>query len=88
MAKRTTPLLAAALLGAATAILPMVAVPTADADICAGPGGRYFDPGRCTNAAGDAVETVISVPVPHYFGEIPCYTIEGVPYYTPPGYPC
>jgi hypothetical protein len=21
-------------------------------------------------------------------GEIPCYTVEGVPYFTPPGYLC
>jgi hypothetical protein len=28
------------------------------------------------------------VHTPHYLGEIPCYTVEGVPYYTPPGDPC
>jgi hypothetical protein len=25
---------------------------------------------------------------PYIPGEIPCYTVEGVPYYTPPGDPC
>ena len=25
---------------------------------------------------------------PYVMGEVPCYTVEGVPYYTPPGDPC
>ena len=25
---------------------------------------------------------------PYVYGDVPCYTVEGVPYYTPPGEPC
>ena len=44
----------------------------------------------CTNIAGDvAVGTAVAAAhVPYVPGEIPCYTVEGVPYFTPPGDPC
>jgi hypothetical protein len=78
--------LAAVLLAAAaTAIAPMVIAPTANADICAGADGRHFAAGGCTNVAGDAVAAAHD---PYTWGEVPCYTVEGVPYYTPPGDPC
>ena len=83
--------LAAALLTAmATAVAPVVIAPVADADICAGAHGRHFAAGGCTNIAGDvAVGTAIAAShVPYVPGEVPCYTVEGVPYYTPPGDPC
>ena len=83
--------LAAGLLAAvAMAVAPMVLAPVADAEICAGAGGRHFAAGGCTNVAGDiAVGTAIAAAhVPYVPGEIPCYTVEGVPYYTPPGQPC
>ena len=56
----------------------------------AGAGGRHFSAGGCTNIAGDvAVGTAIAAAhVPYVAGEVPCYTDEGVPYYTPPGAPC
>jgi hypothetical protein len=45
--------------------------------------------GGCTNIAGDAAAVAIaSQHVPYVPGEIPCYTADGVPYYTPPGQPC
>jgi hypothetical protein len=31
---------------------------------------------------------IASATDPYIPGEIPCYTVEGVPYYTPPGDPC
>jgi len=42
------------------------------------------------NIAGDvAVGAAIAAQhVPYVPGEIPCYTVEGVPYFTPPGQPC
>jgi hypothetical protein len=83
--------LAAVLLTAmASAVAPVVLAPAAGADICAGAHGRHFAAGGCTNVAGDvAVGTAIAAAhVPYFPGEVPCYTVEGVPYYTPPGYPC
>ncbi|OLP00210.1 hypothetical protein BVU76_21725 [Mycolicibacterium porcinum] len=79
--------LAAPLFGATTAI---VFAPAAGADVCAGAGGRHFSAGGCTNIAGDvaAGAAIASQHVPYVAGEIPCYTVEGVPYFTPPGYPC
>ncbi|MCU1699693.1 MAG: hypothetical protein JWR34_5756, partial [Mycobacterium sp.] len=31
---------------------------------------------------------IASAANPYVVGEVPCYTVEGVPYYTPPGDPC
>ncbi len=83
--------LAAGLLAAmAMAVGPVILAPVAGAEICAGASGRHFAAGGCTNIAGDvAVGTAIAAAhVPYVPGEIPCYTVEGVPYYTPPGDPC
>ncbi|WP_231963502.1 hypothetical protein [Mycobacterium adipatum] len=84
-----TTLLTGALLGASAAIL-VVSAPTAGADVCAGVDGRHFAAGGCTNVAGDvaAGAAIAAVHTPYFPGEIPCYTVEGVPYFTPPGYPC
>ena len=39
--------------------------------------------------AGDvAAVTIASQDYPYVPNEIPCYTAEGAPYYTPPGDPC
>jgi hypothetical protein len=39
--------------------------------------------------AGDIAAVAIAAQhVPYYAGEIPCYTVEGVPYFTPIGDPC
>jgi hypothetical protein len=82
--------LAAALFAAAgIAALPLAIAPAANADVCAAGGGRHFSVGGCTNIAGDAAAVAIaSQHVPYVPGEIPCYTADGVPYYTPPGAPC
>jgi hypothetical protein len=83
--------LAAVLLTAmAMAVAPVAIAPVAHADVCAGADGRHFAAGGCTNIAGDvAVGTAIAAAhVPYVPGEVPCYTVEGVPYYTPPGDPC
>lgn len=89
MVTRMTTLLTGALLGASAAIL-VVSAPTAGADVCAGADGRHFAAGGCTNIAGDvaAGAAIAAVHTPYFPGEIPCYTVEGVPYFTPPGYPC
>jgi hypothetical protein len=83
--------LAAALLTAmATAAVPVAIAPAAQADICAGAQGRHVGVGGCTNIAGD-VATGVAIAAatdPYVPGEIPCYTVEGEPYYTPPGDPC
>ena len=74
---------------AAAAIAPVTAAPVAQADICAGAHGRHVGVGGCTNVAGDvAAVAIASAAVPYVPGEVPCYTVEGVPYYTPPGDPC
>ena len=83
--------LAAALLTCtAMAALPFAVAPAAQADICAGAHGRHFGVGGCTNIAGDVVTgaAIESADHPYIYGEVPCYTVEGVPYYTPPGDPC
>lgn len=82
--------LVAALLSAGAAVLPIAAAPGAGADVCAGANGRHFSAGGCTNIAGDVVAgaAIAAAHVPYVPGEIPCYTVEGVPYYTPPGDPC
>ncbi|WP_319455587.1 MULTISPECIES: hypothetical protein [unclassified Mycobacterium] len=82
----------AAVLFAATAMaaMPLVVAPAAQADICAGARGRHVGVGGCTNIAGDVATgvAIASAATPYVYGEIPCYTVEGVPYYTPPGDPC
>jgi len=82
--------LAAALFSiTAMAAVPFAVAPVAQADVCAGASGRHVAVGGCTNIAGDAAAVAIaSQHVPYVYGEVPCYTVEGVPYYTPPGDPC
>jgi len=82
----------AAVLFAATAmaVAPVAIAPVAQADICAGAHGRHVGVGGCTNIAGDVATgaAIAAATDPYIPGEIPCYTVEGVPYYTPPGDPC
>ena len=82
--------LAAVLLtSAAMGALPFAMAPAAQADVCAGASGRHVAVGGCTNIAGDVTRVAIaSQATPYVWGEVPCYTVEGVPYYTPPGDPC
>jgi len=83
--------LAAVLVMAASgmALAPMAVAPMAQADVCAAAGGRHVAVGGCTNVAGDvAAVAIASQDYPYVPNEIPCYTAEGVPYYTPPGDPC
>ena len=86
MKKAMMTVMAAAALVAA----PLAVAPNAGADVCAGASGRHFSAGGCTNIAGDVATgaAIASAADPYVPGEIPCYTIEGVPYYTPPGDPC
>jgi hypothetical protein len=82
--------LTTALLMTMMAVAPFVVIPAANADICAGAHGRHVGVGGCTNVVGD-VATGVAIAAatdPYIPGEIPCYTVEGVPYYTPPGDPC
>lgn len=83
-------LAAAVLTATAMAALPFAIAPAAQADICAGAGGRHVAVGGCTNVAGDVARgaAIAAADNPYIPGEIPCYTVEGVPYYTPPGDPC
>lgn len=89
MAKFTA-LLSAALFGGTLALASLSAAPVASADICAGADGRHVAVGGCTNIAGDAIAgaAIASADHPYVDGEVPCYTVEGVPYFTPPGAPC
>ncbi len=83
---------ATALSAAAMAIAPIVTAPTAGADVCAGVDGRHFSVNGCDQYANTGADTdspsVNSSFVPYVGGEAPCYTLEGIPYYTPPGDPC
>ncbi len=83
--------LAAALLTtAAMAVAPFAIAPVANADICAGARGRHVGVGGCTNIAGDVATgaAIAAATDPYFPGQVPCYTVEGVPYYTPDGDPC
>lgn len=75
---------------AGLALAPVVLAPAASADICAGASGRHFAAGGCTNVVGDVATgaAIAAAHDPYVPGEVPCYTVEGVPYYTPPGDPC
>ncbi|WKG04139.1 hypothetical protein [Mycolicibacterium sp. HK-90] len=83
-------LVAAAVAGASLVAAPLAVAPSAGADVCAGAGGRHFSASGCTNIAGDvaAGAAIAAAHVPYVPGEVPCYTVEGVPYFTPPGDPC
>lgn len=74
----------------AMAVAPVTVAPVAHADICAGAHGRHFAVGGCNpGIAGDVIAgAIVSASVPYWMGEQPCYTVEGVPYYTPDGDPC
>ena len=75
----------------AMAVVPVAIAPVAHADICAGAHGRHFAAGGCTpGIAGDVVAgaAIAAATHPYVPGDVPCYTVEGVPYYTPPGDPC
>lgn len=88
--KGTMTLSAIFLSAGVAALAPLPSAPTAGADICAGAHGRHFGAGGCTNIAGDVATgaAIAAATDPYVPGEIPCYTVEGVPYYTPPGDPC
>lgn len=91
MNKRTAIVLSAAAVFTATAaVSPIITAPDARADICAGADGRHFAAGGCTSIAGDVATgaAIAAAHDPYVYGEVPCYTVEGVPYYTPPGAPC
>ena len=85
MRKAVAPLMMA--FGMALAPLPFG--PVAQADVCAAAGGRHVSVGGCTNVAGDAAAVaIVSQDHPYVPNEIPCYTVQGTPFYTPPGQPC
>ncbi|CPR93586.1 Uncharacterised protein [Mycobacteroides abscessus subsp. abscessus] len=87
----TTLLATAAFIAAPLAIAPILAAPTASADICAGVHGRFVGVAGCGAPVARAVGAGVAIAAatdPYIPGEIPCYTVEGVPYYTPPGQPC
>ena len=84
--------LAAALMTAMTmAAVPLAVAPAAQMSArAAGAHGRHFGVGGCTpGLAGDAITGAIVASDHAYWpGQVPCYTTEGVPYYTPDGDPC
>ncbi|MDX1873617.1 hypothetical protein SBI67_15970 [Mycolicibacterium sp. 120266] len=90
MSARTTSVLFAAGVATAAALFPLSSAPVAGADVCAGADGRHFAAGGCTDIAGDVATgaAIAAAHVPYVPGEVPCYTVEGVPYFTPPGDPC
>lgn len=78
-----------ALLATATAAALQVAiVPPANANVCpVAEGGSYVNPADCpvgSIAAADALDEARQ----RLQGRPPCYTREGVPYYTPGDAPC
>jgi hypothetical protein len=89
--KKAIALIAMAMAVAPVAMAPVATVaPVAHADVCAGAHGRHVAAGGCTDIAGDVATgaAIASATDPYWAGEPPCYTVEGVPYYTPDGDPC
>ncbi|WP_167100854.1 hypothetical protein [Mycobacterium sp. DL592] len=92
MKKIRAALLAAAIIGAS----PLVVTPAAHADVCGDVGGRHVSVGGCTNVAGDVAAgavvagaaTADDAAAQAAAGQPPCYTPQGVPYYTPGDAPC
>ncbi len=94
----TKKLAGAVLAAMAMAVMPVTVAPAAQADVCGDVGGRHVDVGGCTDIAGDAVAGAVvagaAVAAPEdaavqaATGQPPCYTPEGVPYYTPGADPC
>jgi hypothetical protein len=74
----------------------VTAPPPAHAEVCADAGGRRHvsvggcvDPGRdIVGGAAIAGVAIAAGTDPYWPGQIPCYSAEGVPYYTPDGDPC
>jgi hypothetical protein len=82
-------LAAAIAVGMAMAAAPVAVAPAAQAEVCAAAHGRHVAVGGCSHVAGDvAAAAIVSQAWPYVPGEVPCYTAEGEPYYTPPGDPC
>ena len=89
----------AALLGALVlAGTPVVAAPSAQADVCGTAGGPNVNVNGCLppGTVGEGVEILGSIAVADAVdewrqrasGRPPCYTPQGVPYYTPGDAPC
>jgi hypothetical protein len=79
-------LFAALLAAGSVAISP---APAAHADVCGDVGGRHVSVGGCADpAARVAVAGDDEAAAQAANGRPPCYTAEGVPYYTPDGDPC
>jgi hypothetical protein len=85
-----TKLAAAVLTAMAMAVAPVAVAPVAHADVCAGARGRHVVAGGCTNIRGDVWTgaALAAATDPYWAGQEPCYSVEGVPYYTPDGDPC
>lgn len=79
-------LFAAILAAGSVALAP---TPAAHADVCGDVGGRHVSVGGCTDpAARVATADDVEAASQAANGQAPCYTVEGVPYYTPNGDPC
>jgi hypothetical protein len=93
MKKLTAALFTAMAMAVAPAALSVVLAPAGQADVCGDVGGRHVDVGGCTDVARDAaVGVALAEPwdaaAQAASGQPPCYTPEGVPYYTPGDAPC
>jgi hypothetical protein len=82
-------------LTAASALLaaPIVTAAPGHAEVCGDVGGRHVSVGGCTHIAGDVAAGAVlatddDVAAQVAAGLPPCYTPDGVPYYTPAGQPC
>lgn len=92
MKKFSAALLAAMAVGAA----PLFIAQAAQADVCGDVGGRHVSVGGCTDVAGDVATgaavagaaTADDAAAQAAAGQPPCYTPQGVPYYTPGDAPC
>ena len=77
----------AALVAAMLAVAPVAVAASAHADVCGAVGGRHVDVGGCTDP-GRWVAPAYAMWAAPPDAPPPCYSPDGVPYWTPAGEPC
>ncbi|MGK2880772.1 MAG: hypothetical protein ACSLE6_08220 [Mycobacterium sp.] len=70
------------------AIAPVAIAPTAQAYVCYVGGVPHYSETTCTQELFPNYTAINAQHVPYFLGETPCFTAEGITYYTPGGHPC
>lgn len=70
------------------AIAPLAIAPAAQADVCSKGESRVFSESGCDQSLFPDYAPIASQHHPYYLGETPCWTDEGITYWTPGGMSC